>query len=103
MDSSYAAEDVRLVDFPSNEPSPELEVGRSEVAQILAVEISRTPPLLRKVYVLRDVQDLPMPEVAGRLGISVAGRKVQTAAGSRGTSEQASKERGRLGPATLLA
>lgn len=103
MDSSSAAEDVRLVDFPSNAPSPELEVGRSEVAQILAVEISRIPPLLRKVYVLRDVQDLPMPEVAGRLGISVAAAKSRLLRAREELRSRLRKYEGRLGPATLLA
>jgi RNA polymerase sigma-70 factor, ECF subfamily len=55
--------------------SPEDEFGGEEVARLVRREISRIPPLLRTVMVLRDVQQLPMPEVALRLGLSIPAAK----------------------------
>ncbi len=45
------------------------------LAKILRREIRRIPPLLRNAFVLRDVQQKPMPEVADRLGITVQAAK----------------------------
>jgi len=55
--------------------TPESELRRKEAAELLASEIRRIPPLLRNTLVLRDVNELPMPVVAERLGISVAAAK----------------------------
>src|SRR3954453_18217770 len=55
--------------------TPEDGVGEAEVQNVLFQEIRRTPPLLRNVFLLRDVQQLPMPKVAEMLGISVAAAK----------------------------
>jgi RNA polymerase sigma-70 factor, ECF subfamily len=56
-------------------PSPEEDLSRSQLAGVLHREIRRIPPLLRHALVLREVNELPMAEVAGRLGISVAAAK----------------------------
>lgn len=55
--------------------TPEAELGSKELGRLLQREIGRIPPLLRNVFVLRDVNELPMPEVAEKLGISVAAAK----------------------------
>jgi RNA polymerase sigma-70 factor (ECF subfamily) len=47
----------------------------SSLARLLEREIRRIPPLLRHAFVLRDVQDKPMREVARRLGVSVEASK----------------------------
>ncbi len=54
---------------------PEGELGSREVTQVLQTEIRRIPPLLRNVLLLRDVQQLPMPELAEQLGITVTAAK----------------------------
>jgi RNA polymerase sigma-70 factor (ECF subfamily) len=54
---------------------PEDELGDHQLDRLLRTEISRIPPLLRNVMLLYDVADLPMPEVAARLGLSVPAAK----------------------------
>jgi len=55
--------------------TPEQNVGKAEIHDALFQEIRKTPPLLRNVFLLRDVQQIPMPQVAAMLGISVAAAK----------------------------
>jgi RNA polymerase sigma-70 factor (ECF subfamily) len=54
---------------------PEDELGDQQLDSLLRTEISRIPPLLRNVMLLYDVDELPMPEVAARLGLSVPAAK----------------------------
>lgn len=68
-------EDAMTRELADLQPSPEVAATESELGQVLQTEVHRIPPLLRNVFVLRDVEDLPMPEVAQRLGISVAAAK----------------------------
>lgn len=65
----------RPLDLPSGDPDPEHAVVSSELEEVLQREIRHIPPLLRNVILLRDLQELPMDTVAGRLGISVAAAK----------------------------
>ena len=55
--------------------NPEDEFGEQQVVNLVRREISLIPPLLRNVMLLRDVQQLPMPEVASQLGLSVPAAK----------------------------
>ena len=55
--------------------NPEDELGAQQVVNLVRREISLIPPLLRNVMLLRDVQQLPMPEVALMLGLSVPAAK----------------------------
>lgn len=75
IDEGVAGEEISTIELPDNTISPEEELARTELGQILQNEIRRIPPLLREVVMLRDVQGLPMPDVAGKLGISVAAAK----------------------------
>ena len=54
---------------------PEGALGRREVLEVLQAEIRRIPPLLRKVLVLRDVEEMPVSDLAALLGITVAAVK----------------------------
>jgi RNA polymerase sigma-70 factor (ECF subfamily) len=56
-------------------PSPERAAATLSMARLLKREIRRIPPLLRNAFILRDVQQRPMPEVAKRLGISIEAAK----------------------------
>jgi len=55
--------------------NPEDQLGAKQVKDLLRREITRMPPLLRDVLLLRDVQQLPMPVVASRLGLTVPAAK----------------------------
>ncbi|HTU45139.1 MAG TPA: sigma-70 family RNA polymerase sigma factor [Bryobacteraceae bacterium] len=55
--------------------SPETELLATENADLLRQEIRRIPPLLRSVFVLRDVEQQAIPDIARTLGISVNAAK----------------------------
>jgi RNA polymerase sigma-70 factor (ECF subfamily) len=63
------------VELVAQVPGPEDELGDQQLQSLLRREISRIPPLLRNVMVLSDVEQLPMPDVAARLGLSVPAAK----------------------------
>lgn len=83
--------------------SPEQELGREQVSRVLEEEIRRTPPLLRKVFLLRDVEQRPMPEVAEALGISVAAAKSRLLRARAELRLRLKKHCGSVGAATLIA
>jgi len=63
------------VQLPGSEPDPEGALGYAQLRQVLVFEMGRIPSLMRNVMLLRDIQGLPMCDVAGRLGISVSAAK----------------------------
>lgn len=103
MDDVAVKGEHATVELRDTTMSPEAELGQREVASMLKDEISRIPPLLRNIFVLRDVQELPMQDVAERLGISVAAAKSRLLRARLELRHRLGKHYGRLGPATLLA
>lgn len=97
------AEENLTLELKDFRQSPEQELGREQVAKVLQEEIRRTPPLLRKVFLLRDVEQRPMPEVAETLGISVAAAKSRLLRARAELRLRLKKHCGNVGPATLLA
>lgn len=63
------------MELPDQKATPEAELGKREMSAILNREIRRLPPLLRDVLVMRDLKELPMDDVAERLGISMVAAK----------------------------
>ena len=63
------------VQLSATGPDPEGEFAFQQLTQVVRQEINRIPSLLRNVMLLRDVQGLPMAEVACQLGISVPAAK----------------------------
>ena len=63
------------IDLPSWRLDPEGEMGSRQLREVLQREIQCIPALLRNVVLLRDVEELPIVEVADRLGISVSAAK----------------------------
>jgi RNA polymerase sigma-70 factor (ECF subfamily) len=63
------------IQLPTPDADPEGELGKREVLQALQLEIRRIPPLLRKVVLMRDVEELSMHDLATRLGITVPAAK----------------------------
>lgn len=96
-------EHTRAFDLPANAESPEESVAKTEVAEVLRHEIRRIPPLLRTVFLMRDVEHMPMQDVADKLGISVAAAKSRLLRARLELRNRLEKHQGRLGPATLLA
>jgi RNA polymerase sigma-70 factor (ECF subfamily) len=62
-------------ELPANDPTPETNLARRQMRQLLDDAIAALPELYRAVYEMRDVDDLPGDEVARRLGISRAAMK----------------------------
>jgi RNA polymerase sigma-70 factor (ECF subfamily) len=103
LDDVMIGEEPGTLELRDSRAGAEHELGRKEVYEVLQREIRRIPPLLRRVFVLRDVQQLPMPEVARELGISVAAAKSRLLRARAELRARMGKHTGRLGPVTLMA
>jgi len=62
-------------ELPGDEPTPELNLARRQMKQILDDAIASLPSPYQSVYKLRDIEDRPGGEVARMLGISTAAMK----------------------------
>ncbi len=96
-------EDSLTLELRDFRQSHESLLGQEQVARVLRDEIRRTPPLLRNVFLLRDVEQRPMPEVAQTLGISVAAAKSRLLRARAELRNRMRKHYGAIGPATLMA
>lgn len=96
------AADRITFELPDERKTAEQELAQLEVARVLREEIRRTPPLLRNVFLLRDVEQRPMPEVAEKLGISVAAAKSRLLRARAELRARMRKHCGSVGPATLM-
>jgi RNA polymerase sigma-70 factor, ECF subfamily len=103
VDSVPVDEKSVSFDLPDHGASPEDLLAHSQVGDVLQAEIRRIPPLLRNVFLLRDVQQRPMPEVAAELGISLAAAKSRLLRARAELRTRLAKHCGRVGPATLFA
>lgn len=103
LDEGVAGEDIATLDLPDQTQSPEQALAQTEVGEVLKSEIHRIPPLLRDVFVLRDVEEMAMPEVADRLGISIAAAKSRLLRARLELRQRMDKHCGRLGVASLTA
>jgi RNA polymerase sigma-70 factor (ECF subfamily) len=83
-------------------PDQEDELGTRQVDSLLRREISRIPPLMRNVILLRDVEGLPMPEIAAKLGLSVPAAKSRLMRARREMRARLAKHFGHRGPRTLM-
>ena len=83
-------------------PGPEDELGDQQVESLLKREISRIPPLLRNVMMLIDVDRLPIPDVAARLGLTIPAAKSRLGRARVELRSRLKKYCGRRGFSTLL-
>ena len=75
LDAGIPGSSLGSIDLPCWRPDPEGELGNQQVSKVLQREIQCIPALLRNVVLLRDVEELPITEVADRLGITVSAAK----------------------------
>jgi RNA polymerase sigma-70 factor, ECF subfamily len=75
LDEPVDSEPGRTLELRDGREGPEQDLARREMDGLVRREIARIPPMLRKALLLRDVNQLPMPAVAGELGISLAAAK----------------------------
>ena len=62
-------------EIAGSELTPDLQIARQQMKDLLNEAISALPPLYRSVYELRDIQGQPGDEVARQLGLSRAAMK----------------------------
>jgi RNA polymerase sigma-70 factor, ECF subfamily len=103
LDDTLIGEERGTLELVDSCLTPEAELGGKELSGLLQREISRIPPLLRNVFVLRDVNELPMPVVAEKLGISVAAAKSRLLRARLELRQRLEKHCGPHGHATLTA
>jgi RNA polymerase sigma-70 factor (ECF subfamily) len=87
------------IELPAFSISPEREVIQREMHDILQTEIRRIPPLLRRVLQLRDLDGLPMIDVAERLGITVPAAKSRLLRARNELRERITRRCGNIGQA----
>jgi len=103
LDEPVEGEAGRTLELRDGAEGPEVDLCRRELDGLVRREIARIPPMLRKALVLRDVDQLPMPEVAGELGISLAAAKSRLLRGRHELKERMEKYCRGLGAAALTA
>lgn len=91
-----------LIELVGQTANPEDQLGVDEVVKLLRMEISRIPPLLRNVMMLRDLNQMSMPDVAGRLGLSVPAAKSRLMRARMELRSRITKHCGRKGVGTLI-
>ena len=75
IDADSDSETRPVIELPARGTGPEEEAISGEQRAVLQREMHRIPRLLRNVLLLRDVQELPMTNVAERLNITVPAAK----------------------------
>ena len=90
------------VQLPAPDADPEGELGKREVLKVLQSEIRGIPPLLRTVLVLRDVEELPVTDLAAKLGITVAAVKSRLLRARAELRRRMLRHCTRTGPWTLM-
>jgi RNA polymerase sigma-70 factor (ECF subfamily) len=75
LDETGVDGEGRPRELPGRGPDPEGQVAAQQLNDVLSAEVRRIPPLFREVLRLHDIEDLPMSDVAARLGITVAAAK----------------------------
>lgn len=103
IDDTLLGDEIITLDLEDGAPNPESELGRREIGEVLKQEIRRIPPLLRYVFLMREIEQKPMPEVAAELGISVAAAKSRLLRARAELRNRLRKHCGRIGAATLFA
>jgi RNA polymerase sigma-70 factor (ECF subfamily) len=103
IDETVLGDEVVTLDLEDRTPDPEGALGRREIGEVLRQEIRRIPPLLRHVFLMREVEQRSMAEVAAELGISVAAAKSRLLRARAELRNRLGKHCGRIGAATLFA
>lgn len=75
LDGDHRTKEGGLMELHCPVANPEQEFARREMLEVLQREIHCIPWFLRSVILLRDIEELPMPDVAERLGITVPAAK----------------------------
>jgi len=75
LDAASSEQKTLSPQLPSRDPDPEGELAYLQLNRVLRSEVGRIPSLMRNVMLLRDIEGLPMKDVADQLGITVSAAK----------------------------
>src|ERR1700728_3824799 len=108
LDEDFRADgDVLPLNVPDRAPNPEQLCSASELRDILVGTVEELRPILRAVFVLRDVEGLSIAQTAQKLNLTARGRTTENAravtkcaAAERGCHPQASRAIGLPGEET---
>jgi len=75
LDQVASEPKTQPIQLAANGPDPEGELAFRQLTEVLETEVRRVPQLMRNVMLLRDIQGLPMRDVADQLGITVSAAK----------------------------
>lgn len=103
LEAGVPGEELQTIELPDESNSPEQDLAGRQVRDVLMQEVNRIPPILRDVFIMRDVQEIPTQDVAERLGISIAATKSRLLRARVELRTRMEKHLGRLGVATLTA
>lgn len=103
LEAGVQGEEIQTIELPDVAATPEQDLGGRQVHEVLNQEIKRIPPILRQVFVMRDVEEIPTQEVAEKLGISVAATKSRLLRARLELRARMEKHLGKLGVASLTA
>ena len=103
LDAGIPGYQTGSIDLPSRKLDPEGELGVRQVGEVLEREIRHIPALLRNVVLLRDVAELPIAEVADRLGITVSAAKSRLLRARLELRQRVMRHCGRSGQGTLTS
>jgi RNA polymerase sigma-70 factor (ECF subfamily) len=95
IDEDNSNLDRKPVQLPSPGLDPEREAVSRQLTDAIKREINYVPPFLRKVLVLRDLQGLPMIDVANELGTSLSAAKSRLVRARAVLREQISRQTAR--------
>ena len=101
IDDVRIGEEKATLELRDPAATPEANLGKCEVSRILREEVNRMPPLLKRVFWMREIEERPMPDVAESLGISLAAAKSRLLRARQELKERLKKHQGPLGAATL--
>jgi RNA polymerase sigma-70 factor (ECF subfamily) len=102
IDQTFDIEGSFRLDLIDQRDVPEDIVGSDEVARILTKEIRGVPLVLRQVLVLRDVDHVPMKDIAGDLGLSIPAAKSRLMRSRIELRRRLAKHYGKKGGGTLI-
>jgi RNA polymerase sigma-70 factor (ECF subfamily) len=102
LDDAGAEDGARPLEVADSAGTPEADLGGHEVSALVHKEIRRLPPLMKRVLVLREIEDLSTAEIAERLGITVSATKSRLLRARAELRNRMAKYCGDSGPATLM-
>jgi RNA polymerase sigma-70 factor (ECF subfamily) len=69
---------ARIIPFPHNPGDPETDMERAQIREMLEQAIDELPETFRVVFIMRDVEEMSVEEVAASLGLPEATVKTRT-------------------------